>query len=49
MAFDIKYLPRATVKAQVLANFVAKFIEDVARDKELGSGALVVSVCSSAA
>ncbi|XP_050259966.1 uncharacterized protein LOC126705050 [Quercus robur] len=48
-AFDIKYLPHVIVKEQVLADFVAEFIEDVARDKDLGSGALVVSISSLAA
>ena len=48
-AFDIKYLPHVTVKEQVLADFVAEFIEDVARDKDLGSSALVVSISSLAA
>jgi len=48
-AFDIKYLPRVTVKEQVLADFIVEFIEDVARDKDLGLGALVVSISSLAA
>ena len=48
-AFDIKYLPCVTVKEKVLANFVTEFIEDVVRDKDLGSGALVVSISSLAA
>ena len=47
-SFDIKYLPRTTVKGQVLADFVAKFTEDVGEDKRLGSRVLVASASSTA-
>ena len=32
-AFDIKYMPRTSIKGQVLANLVAKFVESLLEDK----------------
>ena len=32
-AFDIKYMPRTSVKGQVLANLVAKFVEILLKEK----------------
>lgn len=36
-------MPRTAVKGQFLADFVAKFTEDVGKDKMLGLSTLVVS------
>lgn len=46
--FDIKYLPPATVNGQILADLVAEFIEDVARDERVEPSILVVSASSPA-
>ena len=32
-AFDIKYLPRTTIKGQVLADLIAEFIEELGDSK----------------
>lgn len=45
-AFDIKYLPRTTVKGQVLADFIVEFTEDAAGNERLGPSVLVVSTSS---
>ena len=34
-AFDIKYMPRTSVKGQVLADLVAEFIETLGEEKEV--------------
>ena len=39
-AFDIKYMPRTSIKGQVLADLVAKFAE-CPEELEMGSEALV--------
>ena len=39
-AFDIKYMPRTSIKGQVLANLVAEFTE-CPKEVEMGSEALV--------
>ena len=39
-AFDIKYMPRTSIKGQVLADLVAEFAE-CPEDVEMGSEALV--------
>ena len=45
-AFDIKYLPRTTVKGQVLADFVVEFTEDAVGEKGVGPSVLMVSTSS---
>jgi len=33
-AYDVRYMPRTTIKGQVLADFVAKFIESISDDRK---------------
>ena len=47
-AFDIKYMPRTSIKGQVLANLVAEFTESLldTEDEEQNSGGRQVKVVS---
>lgn len=45
-AFDIKYMPRTTIKGQVLVDLVAEFTKDVVGDKKLGPSVLMISASS---
>ena len=33
-AYDVRYMPRTTIKGQVLADFVAEFIESMSDDRK---------------
>ncbi|XP_030941532.1 uncharacterized protein LOC115966434 [Quercus lobata] len=41
-AYDVKYMPRATIKGQILANFVAKFTKSTPMKEEAVMGALLM-------
>ena len=43
-AYDVKYMPRTTIKGQILANFVAEFTESTPMKEEVVMGALVMLV-----
>ena len=42
-AYDVKYMPRIVVKGQILADFVAEFIEGTSEKEEAIMGILVMS------
>ena len=42
-AYDVKYMPRTALKGQILAYFVAEFIEGTSRKEEAVIGILVMS------
>ena len=47
-ALDIKYMPRTTVKRQVLEDFMVEFTEDIVGDERPRPSTLVVSTSSPA-
>ena len=42
-AYDVKYMPRTTIKGQVLADFVAEFTEGTMNEEEKALGVMVTS------
>ena len=42
-AYDVKYMPRTTIKGQVLANFVAEFTEGMIGEEEKAVGVVLTS------
>ena len=42
-AYDVRYMPRTTIKGQVLADFVAKFIDGVEGEGEGAVGIMTIS------
>ena len=42
-AYDVKYMPRTAIEGQILANFVAEFIEGTMEKEEKAMGVMVTS------
>ena len=42
-AYDVKYMPRTAIKGQVLADFMAEFIEGTVSEEEKALGVMTTS------